>query len=284
MQPTTWPLSDKARSLLRRIHVNMPWHLLPRYQDLIEQYRLNLELGFSAADLDNVSRRDFQKAADALARQGSRLTFHGPFWELCPGSCDPLIRQISRLRLAQLFDLITVFRPLQVVCHTGFDPRHHSSDHGPWLERALEVLEPLVDRAEQLNIRLLLENVWESGPALHRAVFDRLPSSHLGFCLDLGHQHAFSSTPLEQWLGVLADRLGEIHVHDNDGSRDAHLPVGAGTIAFPTLFGFLLDRGRRPLLTLEPHEQSHFTASLNGLAAVLPDRYYGAESVAAEPW
>jgi sugar phosphate isomerase/epimerase len=61
----------------------------------------------------------------------------------------------------------------------------------------------------------------------------------------------------------------ELHLHDNDGSGDAHLPVGQGNIDFPGLFQLLRQKQRRPLLTLEPHSQEHLTESLGGLLQVM---------------
>jgi len=65
--------------------------------------------------------------------------------------------------------------------------------------------------------------------------------------------------------------LKEIHLHDNDGNQDAHLPVGQGNIDFAVLFAFLRDVGQDPLLTLEPHHEEHFAESLEGLLRLAKD-------------
>ena len=48
--------------------------------------------------------------------------------------------------------------------------------------------------------------------------------------LDLGHAHCFSEYPVTEWAERLAGHIRHVHVHDNDGSRDAHLALGRGTI------------------------------------------------------
>jgi len=106
--------------------------------------------------------------------------------------------------------------------------------------------------------------VWEPGPDIHRELFDRIPSSFFGFCLDVGHQHSFSRTPLKAWLEELQSVLREIHLHDNDGTSDSHLPIGEGTIDFVELFRYLGSNGMKPLLTLEPHREEHLVKSLRG--------------------
>jgi sugar phosphate isomerase/epimerase len=264
-----WDESQLAA--LRQVHVNMPWKYLPQYFGMVLDLAINLEVGIEAADLETVSRSEFATAAKQLHEAGCRITLHGPFWDLCPGSSDGCIRQTAFLRYQQLLDLVTIFCPIQVVLHTGYDPRHHGVNPQPFLERSLSVWEPIVDRAATLGVPVLLENVWEPGPGLHRTLFSRLSSPFLGFCLDVGHQHSFSSTSLTLWVEALVDVLKEIHLHDNHGNADEHLPVGAGNIDFRLLFSLLKRHEKKPLFTLEPHAEEHLAQSLAGLALVLDD-------------
>ncbi len=261
--------SDDILTLLRHVHINMPYKVLPQYREMTRRYRFNLEMGFDAADLDRVPRGEFRAVAARLEKNHCRISLHGPFWDLCSGSVDPLIRQVTNIRFRQLFDIMDIFRPLQVVCHTGWDPSHHRGHRDEWLEHGLKFWEPMVERASKMKIPLLLENVWDYGPEVLAELFRRIDSPFLGFCLDVGHQHSFSKTPLHEWLEALCGRLMEIHLHDNDGSGDAHLPVGHGTFDFRLLFDFLRERQRTPLLTLEPHLEEHLFQSLSGLQEVL---------------
>jgi sugar phosphate isomerase/epimerase len=254
---------------LKQVHVNMPWKYLPDYLELVLELRINVEIGLEADQLDGVSRSEFRSVAQKLHERGCRITLHGPFWDLCPGSTDALIRQVSQFRFQQLFDLVEVFQPVRVICHTGYDPRHHGSNCEFYLARSLAIWEPLVARAEASKIPLLLENVWEYGPDLHRGLLAKLGSPYCGFCLDVGHQHSFSRTPLPEWIEALGDFLQEIHVHDNKGTRDDHLPVGQGTIDFEALFRLLRTKSIFPLITLEPHQEAHLAESLAGLVRVM---------------
>jgi sugar phosphate isomerase/epimerase len=263
-------LGKTLPDILARVHVNLPWKFLPDYFETVLEMRLNVEIGLEAEQLDTVPRSVFRSAAERLHQRGCRVTLHGPFWDLCPGSSDSLVRQVSLFRLQQLYDLVDVFQPIQVVCHTGFDPRHHGGHRASYRERSLAIWEPLVARAECSKVPLLLENVWEYGPELHCELFAALESPYCRFCLDVGHQHSFSKTPLTKWIEALADYLHEIHVHDNRGIQDEHLPVGHGTIDFPLLFRLLREKTISPLITLEPHREEDLAESLAGLASVMP--------------
>ncbi len=262
-------LLPQMRKVIEQVHINMPWQHLPRHLDTVLECGFHLEIGLGGLDLDGLSQMEAGRTVRKLHDAGIRLSLHGPFWDLCPGSTDPLIRQVTRARLQQFFELVPIFNPVQVVCHTGYDPRHHGEDWHRFLELSLATWEPILERAESLEVRLLLENVWEYGPQLHQALFARLPSPYLGFCLDVGHQHSFSRTPLMDWLAALIVQLREIHLHDNHGSGDTHLPVGQGTIDFHALFRFIKERHAAPLLTLEPHRERHLFESLRALTEIL---------------
>lgn len=261
------PASDKAgRGVLGRVFINMPWTHLHRYTDLILDRRINIEIGFGAGELDNTPVGEISAVIGRLRAAGCRVTAHGPFWDLCPGSTDPSIREVSRSRLVRLFEILEYVRPEQVVCHTGFDPRHHRGQRAVFIDNSVAVWESFIKPAERLGAPLVLENVWEDDPEVHLELLERIASPWFGFCLDTGHQHAFSNTRLDRWLDATAGYLKEIHLHDNDGSFDYHLPVGQGSIDFEYLFGFLKAKGLRPVLTLEPHRAEHLFQTLDALA------------------
>jgi sugar phosphate isomerase/epimerase len=256
----------EMRNVLRHVFVNMPWNHRGNFMELVLENHLNIELGFSAADLESCSPGEVHDMVGRVRDRGGKITFHGPFWDLNLGSVDSAIREVVRSRFDRLFQLVETVLPERVVLHTGFDPRHHRGQRVEWMENALATLAPFVRRAEAVGVTLALENVFEDDPQLHVELLERIKSTRLGFCLDMGHQHSFSRTPLDQWLEATWPHLKEVHLHDNDSSFDAHLPVGAGTIDFDLLFGFLIARRVSPLLTVEPHKEEHLYETLSGLA------------------
>ncbi len=259
-------IGPAMRAVLGQVFINMPLRYIEKYKDLIVENRINIEIGFTAGDLEASSPGSVSEAVGLIRENGCRITFHGPFWDLCSGSTDPGIRKVTSARLDSLFDLVEKIRPEQVVCHTGFDPRHHRGHRREWVENSLATLGPFVRRAEAVKIPLVLENVFEEGPELHLDLLEAIKSPWFGFCLDTGHQHSFSRTNLHDWLQATWPHLKEIHLHDNDGSFDSHFPVGSGTIDFDCLFDFLGEMKISPILTMEPHTVEHLYESLSGLA------------------
>jgi sugar phosphate isomerase/epimerase len=260
-------IGPAMRQVLEQVFINMPWRFMGQYIDLILENTINIEIGFGADDLESYSANAVCDVVGRIREKGSRITVHGPFWDLCSGSIDAEIRKVTLSRLSSLFDLVETIRPEQVVCHTGFDPRHHGGHRREWADNSFSMWESLVRRAEILRVPLVLENVWEQDPELHLELLEKMKSPWFGFCLDVGHQHTFSHTTLDGWLKSTWPYLKEIHLHDNDGSSDAHFPVRSGTIDFDYLFRFLSERKILPVLTMEPHTIEHLYETLAGLSS-----------------
>ena len=102
----------------------------------------------------------------------------------------------------------------------GHDRPAGSFDRG--LSRYLRAAEA----AERHGVYLALEN--SVYPEYVRFLLDHIDSSHVDFCLDSGHENAFSHG--ENYLLSYADRLLAMHIHDNDGIHDLHGIPFTGTV------------------------------------------------------
>lgn len=136
--------------------------------------------------------------------------------------------------------------------HPDTDAPLHSKSF--LIERNLQSLGDLLERARQLNIGVMVENI---PGRLFNSVEDLglLLDGHpdLGLHLDLGHCNL---SPVhhnaEAILHKYAGRLKHVHLHDNKGGRDdLHLPLGAGTIDVPRLVRALKAGGYDGTITLE---------------------------------
>ena len=112
----------------------------------------------------------------------------------------------------------------------------------------------------------------EKLPDLMIRLVDAVDNPALGLCLDTGHQHLFSDLPLRDWVRRMAPRLRHIHLHDNDRSRDAHWPLGRGTIDFGTFFAALSEYAPDVTLVVEVEDAMPVKlANLRMLAAHFAD-------------
>lgn len=103
----------------------------------------------------------------------------------------------------------------------------------------VDSLAELVPVAEENGVRLALENMLSRHPggdcAQLRSFVTQIDSPWLGVCFDTGHAHvsakmsgAFASAAAG--FEILKDLVITFHLHDNDRTRDMHLPPGYGTV------------------------------------------------------
>jgi sugar phosphate isomerase/epimerase len=246
--------------------VNVPLRdLLGRYGPLLESFPLNPEIGIDHLALDTLGPADLERARRVLA--GRRVSVHLPFGDLVPGSPDARVAALAGERLLAAGQWALKLGAVQAVRHLGREPRLHP-DTQQYPQRLAATLAPLARCLAQGGCRLALENTFELEPSpllLCRQALAQAAQAEVGFCLDVGHASCFSRTDLVGWWPALAPHLYEMHLHDNDGQGDQHLPPGQGRVDWDFLGRGLAGLRRPPLLTLEPHREPDLWASLRAL-------------------
>ena len=113
----------------------------------------------------------------------------------------------------------------------------------------------IVKKANELQVTLCMENMF---PGIHSLTepyeFERIFHKHpnLMFTLDIAHAHlGTNKNRSPDFIRLYSDRLSHIHISDNFGKDDCHLPVGAGMIYFNRIFKELKEIGYDETITLE---------------------------------
>ncbi|ACU91180.1 sugar phosphate isomerase/epimerase family protein [Desulfomicrobium baculatum] len=236
----------------------------PRYLDLFLTRKVNPELGLDALALDTFSAEWHRRTARIFHDAGLTCAVHLPFFDLRPGSLDPMILKASRERLQQAVDTAQVYAPAHFIAHLDYNRVIYSHFQDAWLENSLRTWELVLDQTA--DAPLYLENVFELSPDHHVRVLQGL-GGKAGACLDVGHWHCFAAGRkrgnLMQWLAALSPFPLHLHLHDNDGDSDAHLGLGQGLIPWDQLWTGLA--GRKVSATFEPHTKDAFLATRNYL-------------------
>ena len=141
----------------------------------------------------------------------------------------------------------------------------HSRDQV--LARNAEVIGNLSDDASARGIRLMVENDDRTLATVEdlRVVLDTVPD--VGFHLDIGHANLGLAKGEPNRTAALLDafgsRLAHVHVSDNRGSEDLHLPLGAGTVDWKKAIRLLKGAGWDSTVTLEvfAREREHLRTS-----------------------
>lgn len=262
------PLRE-VRGILAQVQVNLPFPMLLQNLDPVLDIGLQPEIYFSGETLDHLSWAAVEKVSSRLREKGTAVTFHAPFMDLNPGAVDERIREATVSRFRQILELVPLFRPRVIVFHPGYDRWRYDSNVELWLGKSILTWSPLVARAQKLGVKLALENIFEENPFSLQRLLAALNSPFLGYCLDPGHGNLFSQVALTDWIEILGSRLWEIHLHDNHGRADDHLPLGEGKIDFRAIFSLLQAKKLHPIYTLEPHSQEHLGPGLKALKKYL---------------
>ncbi|MFH1481019.1 MAG: sugar phosphate isomerase/epimerase [Pseudomonadota bacterium] len=258
--------------IIRNVQVNIPFAMLhDSYLPRFLENGLNPEVGFDAHTLDRFSPDDFRSVAERILETGLSITMHAPFMDLSAGSPDREVRALTKHRFQQFVQLIPLFRPKAVVCHTGWDEKRYWALREPWLHNSLEIWLWMEERVRKEEAVLVLENVYEQDPDDLLELLDNLKGARVGFCLDTGHQAVFSKAGLPTWLEKMEGYIVQLHLHDNHGLYDEHLALGEGTIDFPALFRHFKSKNiSQPIITLEPHGEQDLWPSLEYLQQIWP--------------
>ncbi|PCN50048.1 hypothetical protein B6U99_06565 [Candidatus Geothermarchaeota archaeon ex4572_27] len=192
-----------------------------------------------ATRVDGRSARRVREVLDTL---GLKLTVHAPFLDVNIASLSPSMRRASLRHLERSLQWTAKLEGETWVVHGGAFP--HPKVRGEAFDRMVSSLRRLVRVAEDLGVRVALENsaygdfqLLASASEALRAV-EAVGSDHLGLCLDLGHANI--ARQLDEFLSSEAlARVVHVHLHDNDGRRDLHLPPGRGLINWPRALGRL---------------------------------------------
>jgi sugar phosphate isomerase/epimerase len=189
--------------------------------------------------------------ARLLAGVGLPAVGHTP-WYLPIASPFPELRRQAHAIFAELLDVFAEAGVRDVNVHP--DPMTKLFRRDGVVARNAEVIAELTEEASRRGLRLMVENLGVLGSADElRPILDAAPL--LGFHLDVGHAH-LNRRPTEpnrtdELLAAFAARLRHVHVSDNFGVDDLHLPLGAGSIDWPAIVASLKRAGWDGTVTLE---------------------------------
>ena len=186
------------------------------------------------------------------------------------------IRQASRHEMRVSIEVAARLGAHRVVLHPSYMSGMGRNAPALYEAYAHESLAEAVHCAAKVGIDLCLENLfpqltpfgtWDDWDRC----FARYPQ--LGLTLDIGHANIGPGgmTRILAYIRRFQSRLRHLHVSDNLGHRDDHLPVGDGRIDFPSVAAALNQIGYQEGLTLEifTENRDDLVHSRDRLAAML---------------
>ena len=200
-----------------------------------------VEVVFSPAHLDYRDANRVQEAAARLDALGMEAySFHAPFADdIDISSLEPAGREHALAEILRAVEAAASLGVHYFVIHPGPENSDIPSREERLLriENVCSILERVAARCGELGIQCVLENklphlmFGQSADLLW--ILTCLKGNRVGACLDTGHAHlAGELFPL---VHKMAPYLRLLHVHDNKGHGDDHLPPGDGRIDWTAL-------------------------------------------------
>jgi len=226
----------------------------PAVEAGVSMLEIRAEPGFAHPTVMTPSYRKYLLKAARAA--GLRLSLHAPLYDINPASSVPESAAAAWAELASCVTLAGRLGAGVLVIHPGSVPQEQPPAYRRRAERQFAFgLQALVSQAEAAGVKLALENKQRGkGEDLIRTPDDHLRYLRevpgLGACLDLGHMNTLDTTP-SFYIEALGEQLVHVHLHDNHGRHDEHLPLGEGTLDWQAALDSLKGVGYRGAVVLE---------------------------------
>lgn len=170
-----------------------------------------------------------------------------------------LTERIRRASVTEMLESLQTAKELgveRVVVHPGYIGGMGTFVMETSRKYAMESMAAISQKADDIGVMLCLENMFPRylsfvEPEDFEPVFEQFPT--LKLTLDTGHANIGDTRGDRaiRFLNKFSHRLGHIHMSDNKGKRDDHLPVGEGNVPFERIVRALRAIGYDDTITLE---------------------------------
>lgn len=167
----------------------------------------------------------------ACDEQGLEMTVsHLPFYDYAMEDQE---------RLAQCHEMMV--RAIRASAHVGVKYAvvhpHRNAAKQICIKGTIDLLRPYVEMGREMGLTLCVENMYTVSAEATRMIADALDC---GICWDVGHAN-FGG--YDQYEGILTcgERLKVLHLHDNNGKADLHIPPFQGNVNWHEVMRALRD-------------------------------------------
>ncbi len=241
--------------------------------DTVEAVNLVAEAGFDALDLslfrmnwegDALAGPDYKQEVERIriAAEKWGIKFeqaHAPFRFKDKSNMEGEVMPLT-LRALEICGMLGVKIMVVHPIHYAHYRKHKEEMH----QKSIEYYRSLIPYCEKHGVKVALENMWTcnpitgyieddacSSPEEFAAWIDELNSPWITGCLDLGHCGIVGRDTADFIRKVGAERIGCLHVHDNDHHHDTHTSPYYGKMDWDGITAALKDIGYKGNFTYE---------------------------------
>ncbi len=209
---------------------------------------------------------------------GGRVGIHGPFWGFTIDSQDPDVRALVTNRLLQGLSVCEHIGGTHMVVHSPYTTWDYNNfddnpkSRGALIDRVHETMRPAVERAEEIGVTLVIENIEDIDPHSRVELAQSFDSESVRVSIDTGHAHYAHGTngapPVDYYVEAAGDMLAHMHIQDADGYADRHWLPGEGTVNWRAVFRAMSRYSSDPRLIIEVKDQVNLMRGVEHLVAL----------------
>lgn len=239
---------------MEKLNVHLPYKWRKKYFEKLLHLHLQPEFYFEGKDFLDFDYEELERLSQKLIEKGLKPSIHAPFLDINLSAKDEEIAKIVISRMLKTLDYAKILKATGIIIHPGYDPYRYLDDEESWLKNIIKNLDLILKKAEEYKIYLAIENIFEGTCENLKKLIEHFSSPYLGHCFDTGHFNIFSRISLKTWLDEMGKYFLALHIHDNFGFKDNHLPVGRGTFPFSFFIKNLPDNNLK-WITMEMHDE-----------------------------
>ncbi len=247
-----------------------PGHSLEYGLEALDTGLHGIEIQSCRSYIPEEDYREYMNNVRFLLARGASLTIHAPIADINLGSTNRSMRRLSIDHILEAAKLASELGASAVVVHAGMGVL--TMPAGSWSAETFDDFyrahQSILDEVHGLVVDSLRE-IADTYPkvifGLENLVYPhelyrfpqemldlvtRVERFNVGMTLDIGHGATVGQCPVE-FLDKVKDKLVHIHVHDNHGVWDEHLPLGQGAIDYPDFFAALACSGYKRAIAFE---------------------------------
>lgn len=240
-------MSDSVMDISDRIYIST---IADDCTETIMRYGTGIEICefCTAANMDSPHFEHWDAEVRTRLEKTDRRIFHAPFSEIYPSAIDPLAVELAHIRLKQAAELAMTYNIRRMVVHGGHVPTVY---YPIWFhERSVLFWKRFLDGLPD-DFQIVVENVLEDIPERLLKVVSEVGDPRMAICLDIGHANASTEVPVCEWINCLGRSISHVHIHNNDGHSDLHMPLGDGNIDMDAAISRILELSPQATFTIE---------------------------------
>ena len=162
----------------------------------------------------------------------SGFSMHGSYRDTFYTSADPLICEVAKTRFLQSVQAAHFHSISKIVFHSvyrKFIDGYSKDTVDNYLRKAIAFWQEFEENIPD-GMTVYIENVGDECPETFVRLIEGIASPRIQCCFDIGHAFCNSAVPVGRWIDVLGKHIGHVHLSDNDGTGDHHMPLGKGAV------------------------------------------------------